>query len=183
MTVVGQASDGCEAIEVFRQQQPDVVLMDLRMPQISGVAAIKTICVEFKNAGIIVLTTYDSDEDIYRGIEAGAKGYLLKDAELDELLEAIRTVAYGKKYIPSAVAAKLKERMNKPKLSDRELQVLRLMTNGKSNQEIGATLFITEGTVKYHVNNILGKLGVDDRTQAVLLALKQGMVDFAGIRR
>jgi two-component system, NarL family, response regulator len=176
MTVVGQAGDGSEAIEVFRQQRPDVTLMDLRMPVTSGVAAITTICAAFDDANIIVLTTYDGDENIYRGLQAGAKGYLLKDAEPDELLQAIRTVARGKNYIPPTVAAQLEKRMNSPELSDREFEVLRLIAKGKNNQEIGGTLFITEGTVKFHVNNILGKLGVHDRTQAALLALKRGMV-------
>jgi two-component system, NarL family, response regulator len=178
MTVVGQASNGHEAIEVFRSCQPDIVLMDLRMPKLSGVEAIKTICTDFQNASIIIVTTFDGDEDIYCGIEAGAKGYLLKDAEPDEFIEAIRNVACGQKYISPTVAAKLKERTDKPKLSDRELEVLSLITNGKSNREISASLFITEGTVKYHVNNILGKLRVNDRTQAALFALKRGMVNF-----
>lgn len=182
MTIVGQASNGYETIEVYRSCQPDVLLMDLRMPQLSGVAAIKTICTEFKNPNIIILTTSD-DEDIYCGTEAGVKGYLLKNAEPDELLKAVRTVACGQKYIPPAVAAKLEMRFHNPELSDRQLEVLRLITNGKSNQEIGATLYITEGTVKYHVNNILGKLGVHDRTQAAMLAVKRGMVDFASMRR
>ncbi len=182
MTIVGQAGNGYEAIELYRSSQPDILLMDLRMPQLSGVATIKAICTEFKNPNIIILTTYD-DEDIYCGIEAGARGYLLKDAEPDELLKAIRTVASGQKYIPPAVAAKLEMRVNNPELSDRQLEVLRLITNGKSNQEISATLYITEGTVKYHVNNILGKLGVHDRTQAAILGFKRGMVDFGTIRR
>ncbi len=176
MTVIGQAGDGSEAIEVFRQQRPDVTLMDLRMPGTGGVAAITTICAAFDDANIIVLTTYDGDENIFRGLQAGAKGYLLKDAEPDELLQAIRAVASGKSYIPPTVAAQLEKRMKSPELSDRELEVLRLIAKGKNNQEIGGTLFITEGTVKFHVNNILGKLGVHDRTQAALLALKRGMV-------
>jgi two-component system, NarL family, response regulator len=178
MAVVGQAGDGYEAIEFFRQRQPDVVLMDLRMPKLSGIATIKTICSEFENAGIVVFTTYDRDENIYQAIEAGAKGYLFKDAEPDELLEAIRTVAYGKKYISPIAAVKLKERKNQPQLSDRELETLQLITNGKSNQEIATTLYITEGTVKFHVNNILAKLQVRDRTQAVVAVMKQGILDF-----
>ncbi len=181
MTIVGQARNSYEAIEVYRSCQPDILLMDLRMPQLSGVAAIKTICNEFKNPNIIILTNYD-DEDIYCG-ETGVRGYLLKDTEPDELLKAIRIVASGQKYIPPAFWAKLEMRFHEPELSDRQLEVLRLITNGKSNQEIGATLYITEDTVKYHVNNILSKLGVNDRTQAAMLALKRGMVDFAGMRR
>jgi two-component system, NarL family, response regulator len=177
ITVVGQAHDGCQAVELFRQHQPDVTLMDLRMPQMDGVAAITAICTEFDDARIIVLTTYDSDENIYRGLRAGAKGYLLKDAEPDELLVAIRTVHSGKKYIPPDIGAKLAERMSNPQLSDRELEVVRLMVAGNSTQEISAALSIAESTVKFHVNNILSKLGVSDRTQAIVAALKRGIVN------
>jgi two-component system, NarL family, response regulator len=177
MTVVGQASDGWEAKELFCKKRPDVILMDLRMPKLSGAAAIQNICTD-DSANIIILTTYDGDEDIYSGIQAGAKGYLLKDTEPEEILCAIRTVASGKKYMSSVVATKLKERMKKPELSQRELEVLQLITNGNTNQQIAATLYITEGTVKYHVNNILGKLGVNDRTQAVVAAIKRGIVKF-----
>lgn len=151
--------------------------MDLRMPQMGGVAAITAIRAEFNDAGIIVLTTYDGDEDIYRGLRAGAKGYLLKDAEPDELMTAIRTVHSGQKYIPPNIGAKIVKRMSNPELSDRELAVIRLMAAGKSTQEISAALSIAESTVKYHVNNILSKLGATDRTQAVLAALKRGIVN------
>lgn len=176
MTVVGQACNGYEAVELFRQHQPDVTLMDLRMPELSGVEAISAICAEFANARIIVLTTYDGDEDIYRGLRAGAKGYVLKDAEPDELLTAIRTVHNGQQYIPAAVGAKLAERLGSPELSDRELEVLRLMATGKSNLEISTALLIAEGTVKFHVKNILSKLAVGDRTQAMIVALKRGII-------
>ncbi len=176
ITVVGQAYDGCQAVKLFHQHQPDVTLMDLRMPQMDGVAAISAICTLVDDARIIVLTTYDSDEDIYRGLRAGAKGYLLKDAEPDELLVAIRTVHSGKKYIPPDIGAKLAERLSNPQLSDRELEVIRLMVAGKSTQEISAALSIAESTVKFHVNNILSKLGVSDRTQAIVAALKRGIV-------
>ncbi|OKH34902.1 DNA-binding response regulator [Calothrix sp. HK-06] len=177
MSVVGQASNGWEAKELFCKKRPDVVLMDLRMPKLSGAAAIQNICTDY-SVNVIILTTYDGDEDIYNGIQAGAKGYLLKDTEPEEILYAIRTVASGQKYISKAVATKLQERMQKPELSQRELEVLQLITNGNTNQQIAATLFITEGTVKYHVNNILGKLGVSDRTQAVVAAVKRGIVKF-----
>ncbi|OCQ89064.1 DNA-binding response regulator [Nostoc sp. MBR 210] len=176
MTVVGQVCNGYQAVEIFPQLQPDVTLMDLRMPEMDGVAAITTICREFANANIIVLTTYDGDEDIYRGLKAGAKGYLLKDAEPDELLLAIRIVNTGQKYIPTSVGAKLAERVGILQLSSRELEVIRLMSTGKTNQEIAAVLQISEGTVKYHVNHILSKLGVSDRIQAVITALKRGIV-------
>lgn len=176
MAVVGQACNGHEAVALFRQQQPDVTLMDLRMPELSGVEAIAAIRAEFANARIIVLTTYDGDEDIYRGLRAGAKGYVLKDAEPEELLSAIRSVHNGQQYIPPAVGAKLAERMGSPELSDRELEVLRLMAAGKSNLEISDALSIAEGTVKFHVKNILSKLGVGDRTQAMIVALKRGII-------
>ena len=174
--VVGQAGNGQEALAVFRQKQPDVTLMDLRMPQMDGVAAITAICTEFPAARIIVLTTYEGDEDIYQGLRAGAKGYLLKDAEPEELLAAIRAVHKGQKHIPPQVGAKLLERMTSPELSDRELEVLQLITTGKSTQVISKTLHITERTVSFHINHILSKLGVEDRTQAVIVALRRGIV-------
>ena len=174
--VVGQAGNGQEALVVFRQEQPDATLMDLRMPQMDGVAAITAICTEFPAARIIVLTTYEGDEDIYQGLRAGAKGYLLKDAEPEELLSAIRAVQKGQKHIPPQVGAKLLERMTSPELSDRELEVLQLITTGKSTQAISKALHITERTVNFHINHILSKLGVEDRTQAVIVALRRGIV-------
>lgn len=176
ITVVGQASNGREAIEIFRQQQPDLTLMDLRMPEMDGVAAITAICTEFHYARIVILSTYDSDEDIYRGLRAGAKGYLLKDAEPEELLAAIRAVCSGQQYIPPTVGAKLVQRMTSPELSDRELEVLQLIATGKSTAEISEMLHITERTVNFHINHILSKLEVDDRTQAVLIGLRRGIV-------
>ncbi len=178
MTVVEQVGDGYEAIKFFRQKRPDVLLLDLQMPTFSSVATIKTICRDFKNAGILLLSTYKSDEDIYQGIEAGAKGCLFKDTEPDELLQAIRTVSYGKKYIPSTLVVKLKGRINKHLLSDRELETLNLIVSGKNNQEIALNLHITEGTVKFHVSNIFVKLEVHNRTQAVLAGIKRGIVQF-----
>jgi len=175
MTVVGQAGNGQDAIERYQQLQPDVVLMDLRMPHMSGVEATIAICAEFSHARIIMLTTYDGDEDIYRGLRSGAKGYLLKDAEPDALLNAIRIVHSGQQYIPNEIAAKLVQHMNNPELSDRELEVIDLMVDGLSNHDIGTALNITESTVKFHVNRILSKLGVNDRTQAVVTALKRGL--------
>ncbi|OUL28410.1 DNA-binding response regulator [Nostoc sp. T09] len=174
--VIIQAENGHKALAVFRQQQPDVTLMDLRMPQMDGVAAITAICAEFPDARIIVLTTYDGDEDIYQGLRAGAKGYLLKDAEPEELLFAIRAVHKGQKHIPPQVGAKLLERMVSQELSDRELEVLQLITTGKSTQAISKALHITERTVNFHINHILTKLGVEDRTQAVIVALRRGIV-------
>lgn len=176
MTVIAQAEDGQQAIALFQKHHPDVTLMDLRMPQIGGVEAITAICAEFKQARIMVLTTYDGDEDIYRGLQAGAQGYLLKDAKPNELLNAIRMVHSGQKYVPPEVGAKLVQRMSNPELSERELEVLRSMAQGMSNQEIGAVLNIGESTVKSHVNRILSKLGVNDRTQAVIISVKRGIV-------
>lgn len=177
MNVVGQAHNGIEAIALFRQEQPDITLMDLRMPQMDGVEAITALCAEFNTARIIVLTTYDGDEDIYRGLRAGAKGYLLKDSKPSELRTAIRTVHDGQQYIPPHVGAKLVQRMNNPELTDRELEVLQLIAQGLSNSEISATLTITESTVKSNINRILSKLGVKDRTQAAIVALKRGLTN------
>jgi two-component system NarL family response regulator len=176
MTVIAQAEDGQQAIDCFREYQPDVTLMDLRMPQVGGVEAITTICAEFKRAGIIVLTTYDGDEDIYRGLQAGAQGYLLKDAKPSELLNAIHTIHNGQKYVPPEVGAKLVQRMSNPELSERELEVLRLVAQGMSNLDIATALSIGETTVKSHVNRILSKLGVNDRTQAVIVGVRRGIV-------
>ncbi len=175
MTVVGEAENGRQAVEIYRWQQPDIVLMDLRMPELAGVEAITQIRAEFADARIIILTTYDTDEDIYQGLQAGAKGYLLKDATSKELVNAIRMVYQGQKYIPPEVALKLVERIEFSDLTARELEVLYLLVNGKKNQEISAALSITEATVKFHINNILNKLGVKDRTQAVITALKRGL--------
>jgi two-component system, NarL family, response regulator len=179
MTVVGEANNGREAIELYRRFTPDITLLDLRMPEVDGVTAITGIREVAPTARIIVLTTYDSDEDIYRGLRAGAKGYLLKDTPPQELLDTIRAVHGGATRIPPDVAAKLAERMTGPELTNRELDVLRLLMAGMSNKQIAAALFISEGTVKTHVNNILGKLGASDRTQAVTTALKRGLVSLS----
>lgn len=172
---VAEANTGVEAVDFFREYQPDVVLMDLKMPEMGGVEAIATITQEYPQARIIVLTTYDGDEDIYRGLQAGAKGYLLKSVSREELINAIQQVHEGRKYIPAEVGARLVERMSSPQLTGRERQVLTLMCEGKSNQEIAITLHISEATVKFHVNGILSKLDVSDRIQAVLVAIKRGM--------
>jgi DNA-binding NarL/FixJ family response regulator len=177
MMLVGQAGNGQEAIDQYRQLQPDVTLMDLRMPQVSGVDATIAICAEFAHARIVILTTYDGDEDIYRGLRAGAKGYLLKDAEPDELLNAIHVVHNGQQYIPPHIGAKLAQRLNNPELTDRELEVLRLVAQGMSNLQISATLSIAESTVKSNINHILSKLGAKDRTQATIIALKRGIAN------
>ena len=176
METVAEANNGLEAVALFRQYRPDVTLMDLRMPEMSGADAIAAIHQEFTEAKIIVLTTYDGDEDIYKGLKAGAKGYIFKNAPVDEIIRAIKTVYEGKKYIPPEVGEKLSERLNRPQLSNRELDVLKLVAQGKTNQQIASELYISESTVKYHINGVLSKLGVSDRTQATLVAIKRGIV-------
>jgi len=176
MTVVGDAANGKQGVELFRANHPDVTLMDLRMPEMGGVDAINAIRQEAPDCKIIVLTTFDGDEDIFRAFQAGARAYLLKDMHHDELLSAIRAVNQGQRFIPPAIANRLAERMPRSELTARELEVLRLIVKGMSNKEIAATLFITEGTVKIHVNNVLGKLGVSDRTKAATTALQRGIV-------
>lgn len=176
MEVVAEVSNGRLATQTYAQEQPDVVLMDLRMPKMGGVEAISQIIANDPQARIIILTTYDGDEDIYRGFQAGAKAYLLKDSSRDVLLDTIRAVAAGQRRVPSDIAAKLTDRMLSPELTARELEVLELIVAGQSNREIGDSLSIAEGTVKTHVNNILGKLQVSDRTQAVTAALRRGIV-------
>lgn len=178
MTVVAEASDGKQAVELFRQHRPDVTIMDLRLPAMGGVDAIKAIRQEFPAARVIVLTTFDGDEDIYRALQAGARGYLLKDMFGEELMDAIRTVHAGKTRIPPAVAQRLAERMAGPGLTARELEVLKLIVSGKSNKEIGKELTISEATVKTHINSILSKLDVNDRTQAATTALQRGIIHF-----
>jgi two-component system NarL family response regulator len=179
LTVVGEAATGCAAVEQFAALQPDVTLMDLRMPELDGVAAITQIRAVAPQARIIVLTTYDSDEAIYRGLRTGAMAYLLKDAQPDELLGAILAVAAGQKRIPLEVAAKLAERMNSPELTSRELDVLRLLVEGRSNTEIGAALLIAEGTVRAHLNSIFQKLDAQDRTHAATIAIRRGLIRLA----
>jgi two-component system NarL family response regulator len=176
MAVVAEASDGRQAIDLYRRERPDVALFDLRMPITDGVAATIAVKNEFPDARIVILTTYDNDEDIYSALRAGAQAYLLKDAPREELLTAIRNVVAGRRHIPPHVAARLAERVGVTDLTPRELEVLRQIVRGKSNKEIGDTLIITEGTVKGHVNNILSKLGVTDRTQAALAAVRRGLV-------
>ena len=176
MEVIAEGTNGQQAIDLFRQHRPDVMLIDLRMPVLSGVEAISAIRREFPTARIIVLTTYDGDEDIYRSLQAGAQGYLLKDVFFEDLEEAIRKVHAGSRRIPAVVAERLAERMSGSELTGRELEVLQQIVAGKSNKEIGSHLNISEATVKSHINNILSKLGVTDRTQAATTALQRGLV-------
>lgn len=177
--VVGEAANGAEAIVMTKRLNPNVVLMDLRMPEMDGVTAIGQIKARHPEIQILVLTTYDSDSDILPAIESGATGYLLKDTPREELFQAIRAAAQGKPLLTSAIAARLMERMRSPAveaLSSREIEVLNLVAKGASNREIAGQLFITEATVKSHLLRIFGKLGVADRTAAVTRALEQGIL-------
>jgi DNA-binding NarL/FixJ family response regulator len=176
MVVVAEASNGREAVQLWKEHRPDVTLLDLRMPELDGVGAIKEIRELDENAHIVVLTTYDGDEDIYRAIKAGAKAYLLKDTARDALVETVRRVHAGETYLPPQLAAKLAERVSGQALSPREIDVLQRMAVGKSNKEIGAELFISEGTVKTHIKSIFNKLDVVSRTEAVATANRRGLI-------
>jgi len=176
METVAEARSGEEAIDLFRRHQPAVTLMDLRMPGMGGVEAIEAIHRSFPEACILVLTTYDGDEDIYRALQAGARAYLLKDMPREELIQTIRAVHAGAHRLSPAAAAHLAERMHQSELTSRELEVVERIAGGMSNKQIAADLGISEGTVKTHVNNIMGKLGASDRTQAVTLALRRGFI-------
>jgi len=176
MVLVGEATNGEHVLELFRERLPDVVLMDLRMPVMDGLSALTALISEFPDARVIALTTYDGDVDIYRALDAGAKGYLLKDMLRTELLQAIRVVSQGKRFIPPTVAARIAEFTPRIDLTPRETEVLDLVARGLSNQEIAEAIGRTEGTVKVHVKNILAKLGAEDRTQAVTIALERGFI-------
>ena len=176
LRVVAEAGDGCKALEVYRQSRPDVVLMDLRLPGMGGVEAIIAIRKEFPDARVIVLTTFDMDEDIFRAIQSGAKSYLLKDTPLDELAAMIRAVHAGTETLPNRVAERLAARRQRADLSQRELEVLQLLTKGRSNKEMAASLFVSEDTIKAHLKSLFSKLKVKDRTEAAISAIRQGIV-------
>jgi two-component system NarL family response regulator len=176
MTVVAEAANGNQAVEMFRVHLPDVTLLDLRMPGMGGVEAAIAIRSEFPGARMIALTTYGGDEDIRRALAAGVQAYLTKDVLHDELLKAIRAVYTGQTYLPAAVAASLAAQLPRPDLSAREVQVLALIVRGLANKQIAFTLSIAEHTVKNHVKNILSKLGVQDRTQAATAAIQRGII-------
>jgi two-component system, NarL family, response regulator len=177
LTVVGHASTGAEAVDRFRELLPDLVLMDLAMPEVAGVEAIAQIRSSFPEARILVLTTYDGDEDVFRALESGAKGYLLKDCSTADLLSALRKINSGWKHVSERAAGKLAERaMAGGRLSPREIEVLTLIAAGKTNKEIANLLFISQGTAKTHVLSIHEKLGVSDRTEAVVSAIRRGIL-------
>jgi len=176
LRLIAEVANGRDAVEGFRQHRPDVVLMDLSMPVMGGVDAISAITAEFPDARIIALTTWDGDADIHRALEAGARGYLLKDVVSEEVADAIRQVHAGARAIPTEVAKRLAEYTPRIELTEREVEVLEQMAKGLSNREIGVTLGRTEGTIKVHVLHILQKLDAADRTEAVTLGLQRGII-------
>jgi two-component system NarL family response regulator len=176
MTVVAEAGDGVEALESIKEQLPDVVMLDLRMPRMDGLDVLKEVNKSRLPCKVIIMTTFDSEEDVQRAMKAGARGYLLKDSTQEEILDAIRRVSLGETYLPARIVQKVAESMRKPELSPREMEVLQWVAAGKSNKEIGAQLFIAEGTVKTHMKNVLEKLAVVGRTAAIREAVHRGLV-------
>lgn len=176
MLLVAEASNGCEAIQKYREYQPDVTLMDLRLPDMSGIDALLAIRSECPEARIIMLTTFEGDVEIQRSLEVGARSYLLKSMPPKDLVEAIREVYAGKKRIPPKLATQLAEHLGDEALTERELEVLPHIAGGNRNRDIAARLFISEETVKVHVKHIMEKLGATDRTQAVVIALRRGII-------
>ena len=176
MVLVSQAASGTEAIRQFREHQPEVTLMDLRLPDLSGIDAMIAIRAEFPDARIIMLTTFEGDVEIQRALEAGARGYLLKNMPPNELVAVIRQVHAGKKRVPPEVAAQLAEHMSDEGLTARETEVLRNVAGGNRNRDIAELLFISEETVKVHIKHIMDKLGAKDRTQAIAIAVRRGII-------
>jgi two-component system, NarL family, response regulator len=176
MEVIAEAGNGREAVEAFRRHRPDVVLMDYELPELNGAAATQAIRAEFPGARIVVLSVYKGEEDVHRAVQAGACAYLPKASEPDELLDAIRTVHAGGRYFPAAIARQLEGRAGREELSQRELEVLRMIVGGRTSKEIAAALEISENTVKFHTKNVFEKLGVLDRVQAVTAAIERGIV-------
>lgn len=174
--IVAEAENGPDAIALYREHRPDIAVIDLRLPGKDGVEIVKEIRAEFQDARIVILTSSEGSEGVYRALQAGARAYLMKDAKGSELVRALRDVHAGKKVLPPEVAVRLAERMPQSDLSPRELEVLRLVADGKSNKRIADALGLSEATVRTHVSNILSKLGVDDRTQAATEALRRGIL-------
>jgi two-component system NarL family response regulator len=176
LSIVGSASEGREALEILQHNAVDVVLLDLRMQGMSGVETIQAMKRDGHTARVIILTSFDTDEDIYGAVRAGALGYLLKDTSLKVMVEAIRSVHAGKKYIPREIATRLADRMMRPDLTARELEILKMVSKGLTNRDIGHALGISSFTVKNHVNSIMEKLGVGDRTEAATISIQKGIV-------
>jgi DNA-binding NarL/FixJ family response regulator len=177
MVLVAQASNAQEAVQEFRKHQPDVTLMDLRLPDKSGIDALIAVRTEFPDARVIILTTFEGDVEIQRALEAGARGYMLKSMPPKELVEVIRQVHAGKKRIPAQLAARLAEHLSDEDLTPREIEVLSQIAGGNRNRDIAGKLFITEETVKVHIKHIMEKLGASDRTQAVAIGLRRGIIE------
>lgn len=176
LEVVAEAETGEQALAIYREKQPDVVIMDLRLPGKNGIETTAELIKAFPAAKVLIFTTYDGDEDIYRATQAGAFGYLLKSSPRAELLTAVRALAKGERFMPSAISARLAARVAGPDLSPRELEILQLIGRGLSNKEIGAQLFISEDTVKRHISNLFVKLKVNDRAQATAEAIRRGFI-------
>jgi DNA-binding NarL/FixJ family response regulator len=176
MALAGEASNGQQALHLYREIQPDVVTMDFQMPMMDGAQATALLRAEFPDARVVVLSVFEGEEDIWRAVEAGAMAYVLKSAEVEDILEAIRHVVDGDTYFPAAIASKLNARKTRDTLTTRESQVLRHIVAGLSNKEIASTLHTSEATVKLHISNTLAKLGVSDRTQAAIVAVQRGIV-------
>ena len=174
--VVAEAGDGESAVALYRQERPDVALLDLRMPKLEGIQVVEQIRREFPEAVLVVLTTFDTDEDIDRALQAGAKGYLLKDVAPSDLVACVRTVHEGGTWVSSTVASKLVARMTRVQITPQEMRVLRQVAEGKSNREVGETLFISEATVKIHLSHLFEKLGASSRTDAVAKAVERGLI-------
>lgn len=175
MEVVADADNGPDAIKAYRKHRPDVVVLDLRMPGMDGVETIRKLRAEFGEARVLIFSNYASGDEVYQAFKAGACGFVVKEMALDRLLEAIRKVHQGEQYVPPEIAQRMSGRVLS-QLSVRELEVLRLVAKGFSNKEIGAALRVVEGTIKIHLTNILAKLGVSDRTQAIVAAVKRGII-------
>ena len=176
MRVTAESGEGYGVVELYRRWQPDVVLMDLRLPGMSGVEAIIALRKEYPECRIIVLTTYDCDEDIYRACQSGAKSYLLKDSSAEEIVGTIRAVHAGEQQLPPEVADRLALRLEKQDMSEREMEVLQLVVKGRSNKEIASALSLSEDTIKFHLKRLFAKLGVQDRTGAAIAAIRHGIV-------
>lgn len=176
LAVVGEADNGAQAIQQYRQKSPDVVLMDLRLPDMTGVEATAAICKEFPKARVMILTSHDLEEDIFRAFQVGALGYLLKDVQVEVLTKAIKAVAAGQKHIPAEIARALADHGKGADLTAREQEVLQMVVKGLSNREIGKALGFSENTAKFHVKNILMKLDVSDRTEAATVAFQRGII-------
>ena len=177
MTLVGEASNGREAVELFRELRPDVTVMDLQMPELDGIAATAAILEDYPDARVIMLSTYRGDAQAYRALKAGACGYMLKSTVRTDLLTALRAVHGGRRHIPPEIAAELAEHMVDTALSARELEVLKRVAAGNSNRSVASLMCLSEDTVKSHMKNISSKLGANDRTHAVMIAVKRGMID------